>query len=46
MRRYEMRGTPTTLLLGRDGSLRHHGFGQEDDLALGALIGTLLTEKP
>jgi peroxiredoxin len=46
MRRYEMRGTPTTILIGRDGALRHHGFGQEDDLALGALIGTLLAEKP
>jgi peroxiredoxin len=46
MRRYEMRGTPTTILIGRDGTLRHHGFGQEDDLALGAIIGTLLAEKP
>ena len=45
MRRYEMRGTPTTLLIGRDGTLRHHGFGQEDDMALGAIIGTLLAEK-
>lgn len=45
MRRYEMRGTPTTILIGRDGTLRHHGFGQEDDLALGAIIGTLLAEK-
>jgi len=46
MRRYEMRGTPTTILIGRDGTLRHHGFGQEDDLALGAIIGTLLAERP
>lgn len=46
MRRYEMRGTPTTILIGRDGTLRHHGFGQEDDLALGAIIGTLLAEQP
>lgn len=46
MGRYEMRGTPTTILIGRDGTLRHHGFGQEDDLALGAIIGTLLAEKP
>jgi peroxiredoxin len=46
MRRYEMRGTPTTILIGRDGTMRHHGFGQEDDLALGAIIGTLLAEKP
>lgn len=44
MARYEMRGTPTAILIGRDGSIRHHGFGQEDDMALGAVIGTLLAE--
>jgi peroxiredoxin len=44
MRRYEMRGTPTTIIIGRDGSVRHHGFGQEDDLALGAMLGSLLAE--
>jgi peroxiredoxin len=44
MARYEMRGTPTAILIGRDGSIRHHGFGQEDDMALGAIIGTLLAE--
>jgi len=46
MRRYEMRGTPTCILIGRDGTIRHHGFGQEDDMALGAIIGTLLAEAP
>lgn len=45
MRRYHMRGTPTAILIGRDGTIRHHGFGQEDDLALGAIIGTLLSER-
>lgn len=44
MARYEMRGTPTAILIGRDGHIRHHGFGQEDDMALGAIIGTLLAE--
>ena len=44
MARYEMRGTPTMILIGRDGRIRHHGFGQEDDMALGAIIGTLLAE--
>jgi peroxiredoxin len=44
MARYEMRGTPTAILIGRDGRIRHHGFGQEDDMALGAIIGTLLAE--
>jgi peroxiredoxin len=46
MRRYEMRGTPTAIVIGRDGTIRHHGFGQEEDMALGALIGSLLAEKP
>ena len=44
MRRYEMRGTPTTILIGRDGTIRHHGFGQEDDMALGAILGALIAE--
>ena len=44
MARYAMRGTPTAILIGRDGGIRHHGFGQEDDMALGAIIGTLLAE--
>lgn len=46
MRRFRMRGTPTAIVIGRDGAIRHEGFGQEEDLALGALIGTLLAEKP
>lgn len=44
MRRYQMRGTPTTILIGRDGTIRRHGFGQEDDMELGAAIGSLLAE--
>jgi peroxiredoxin len=46
MQRYEMRGTPTAILIGRDGTVRRHSFGQEDDLALGAIIGSLLAESP
>jgi peroxiredoxin len=42
MGRYQMRGTPTSLLIGRDGTLLHQGFGQEDDMALGALIASAL----
>ncbi|RTL89356.1 MAG: redoxin domain-containing protein [Hyphomicrobiales bacterium] len=45
MRRYQMRGTPTAIIIGRDGTIRHHGFGQEDDMALGAIIGSLLAER-
>lgn len=42
MGRYRMRGTPTSILISREGKLLHHGFGQEDDMALGALIATAL----
>jgi peroxiredoxin len=45
MERYQMRGTPTAILIGRDGIIRHHGFGQEEDMALGARIATALAEK-
>jgi peroxiredoxin len=46
MQRYQMQGTPTSILIGRDGKIRHQGFGQEDDMALGMIIGTLLAEQP
>lgn len=42
MRRYGMRGTPTAILIGRDGRVLHHGFGQEDDMAMGARIAMAL----
>ncbi len=42
MGRYQMQGTPTSILIGRDGTLMHQGFGQEDDMALGALIAAAL----
>ena len=45
MRRYQMRGTPSSVIIGRDGAIRHHGFGQEEDMALGAILGSLLAEK-
>lgn len=42
MRRYGMRGTPTTIVIDRSGLVREHAFGQVDDLALGVLVGSLL----
>jgi hypothetical protein len=45
MGRYQMRGTPTTVIFDRGGNVRHHGFGQESDLVLGVIIGTLLAES-
>ena len=44
MQRLQLRGTPSSILIGRDGALRHHGFGQEDDMALGALTASALGE--
>jgi len=45
MGRYAMRGTPTTIVIDRDGRLCAHMFGQVDDLRLGALIGALLEDR-
>lgn len=46
MRRLGLRGTPSSVLIGRDGRIRHHGFGQEDDMAVGAMIAAAIAEKP
>lgn len=45
MARYGLRGTPSAVLIGRDGLVRHHGFGQEEDMALGARIASALAER-
>lgn len=45
MERFQMRGTPTSILIGRDGTIRHHGFGQDDDMALGARIASALADS-
>ncbi|WP_188579963.1 TlpA family protein disulfide reductase [Azorhizobium oxalatiphilum] len=42
MRRYGFRGTPSSVLIGRDGTILHEAFGIEDDLTLGARIATAL----
>ncbi len=44
MRAYGMQGTPTTLLIDRDGRFRLHKFGHLDDMHLGAVIATLVAE--
>lgn len=46
MQRFRMRGTPTSILIGRDGAILHHGFGRDDDLALGARIAAALAGSP
>jgi thiol-disulfide isomerase/thioredoxin len=45
MRRYDLRGTPTTILLDRAGRLRLQHFGTLDDMALGAAIMALIAEQ-
>ena len=45
MRAYELQGTPSTLLIDREGRLRLSAFGALDDLALGAHLGQLLSES-
>lgn len=42
MQRFALRGTPSSILIGRDGSILHHAFGVEDDLAVGARIAMAL----
>jgi hypothetical protein len=44
MSRYGLQGTPSTLLVDRAGQIRQSLFGAVEDLALGAMLGQLLTE--
>jgi peroxiredoxin len=42
MQAYNMQGTPTLILIDREGYLRMHKFGGVDDLKLGAAIQALI----
>ena len=44
MDRYNMRGTPSLVLIDRQGLIRKHAFGASDDLRIGAEIGALTQE--
>lgn len=44
MQAYELHGTPSIILIDRDGAIRLNHFGVIDDLLLGAHIGQLLSE--
>ncbi len=46
MAAYGFRGTPSTVIIDREGRIARHSFGAEDDLALGLILGNLLGEKP
>lgn len=43
---YGMRGTPTTLLIDRDGRLRSHHFGAVEDMSLARAVTQLLNDEP
>jgi hypothetical protein len=45
MERYKMRGTPSLVLIDRQGMVRKHAFGAVDDLRIGAEIGALTQEN-
>lgn len=44
MDRYNMRGTPSLVLIDRQGLIRKHAFGAADDLRIGAEIGALASQ--
>lgn len=44
MQAYALRGTPSLIVLDRDGRIRLNHFGHTDDLPLGTLLGRLLGE--
>lgn len=46
MRRYQLRGTPSLVIIDREGFIRQRYFGAVDALALGAEIASLLGEAP
>ncbi len=44
MQAYGLRGTPSLIVIDRQGVVRLNHFGHIEDLALGALLGTLVSE--
>ncbi len=46
MARYQLRGTPSLILIDRSGRIRLNAFGHVDDLAVGASLARLIDEQP
>ena len=44
MQAYELGGTPSVVLIDRQGRIRLNQLGRVDDMALGALIGELMAD--
>lgn len=45
MTAYQMQGTPTTILIDREGNLRKQKFGRNEDMLIGAEIMAILRES-
>jgi len=45
MKKYDMQGTPTLIIIDHEGKLRRKAFGFVEDLDVGLLIGKLLENK-
>lgn len=45
MHAYALRGTPSTVLLDRQGRVRLHHFGHLDDLQMGSMLGRLVSDE-
>jgi hypothetical protein len=46
MARYQLRGTPSLVLVDRAGTIRLNAFGHIDDLTVGATLARLIDEAP
>ncbi|MCA0250072.1 MAG: redoxin domain-containing protein [Proteobacteria bacterium] len=46
MAAYGFKGTPSTVVIDREGYITRHTFGAEDDLVLGLVLGSLLSARP
>jgi hypothetical protein len=44
MQAYRLKGTPSLIVIDREGGIRLNHFGRIDDLQLGVLLGTLISE--
>jgi peroxiredoxin len=46
MAAYGFKGTPSTVVIDREGRIARHSFGADDDLVLGLVLGSLLSARP
>jgi len=46
MAAYGFKGTPSTVVIDREGRIARHSFGADDDLVGGLVLGSLLSARP